>query len=65
MNADDTDLICVIRVHLRLIFSKPPSATALLCFLCTYAAYQSTAKKWQIVPAITKRCQMKWLYLIR
>jgi hypothetical protein len=25
----------------------------------TYAAYQSTAKKWQIVPAITKRCQMK------
>jgi hypothetical protein len=26
-----------------------------------YAAYHSTAKKWQVVPAITKRCQMKWL----
>jgi hypothetical protein len=26
-----------------------------------YAEYQSTAKKWQAVPAITKRCHAKWL----
>ena len=26
-----------------------------------YAEYQRTAKKWQVVPAITKRCQAKWL----
>ena len=24
-------------------------------------AYQSTAKKWQVVPKSTNRCQMKWL----
>jgi hypothetical protein len=25
-----------------------------------YDEYQKTAKKWQVVPAITNRCQMKW-----
>lgn len=27
----------------------------------SYAEYHSTAKKWQVVPAITNKCHAKWL----
>jgi hypothetical protein len=30
-------------------------------FLPIYDEYQSTAKKWQTDPAMTNRCQAKWL----
>ena len=35
---------------------NPPSRSG----FSLQAEYQSTAKKWQVVPAKTNRCQIKW-----
>ena len=36
-----------------------PNLDGLLDLVCAKGAQQGTAKKWNVVPAITKRCQMK------